>query len=1116
MRTASLALLLGLASAGAAVAAESTLEFDKPTTAIINARHWDQTQQQWLTKPEKQGTLFFDACHRFLLMRFPGCAEAIHEKLAAGHKIASAKLVMTWVDHEFMRLTGYQHRGWALRGKPTPEWHAKAWLLRQAWTSDEKIGPTWNAYINAAVGTAGGGGYWRAGGARNPASDRYARPLGQAGLWETHPTGEIDLTAALTDPAFGPRAGDRLRRLEACGLLIHKAELYDRQYGQNGASIGNARIWIKDPKLVVTFAPAPDAKPGPLPIGINVPALAAKLAATGGDGVPTTRIPANLAQVSRRFHQKPAEVPEWMWQRVQDLRKLRTVNDLRGEFWHLLDDLESGDVERYTKAIDYLLSCPPGYFMGHSHLVYLYPLLCHADILPDVVRYHLSLYFKVRWDPPYEMTTFRHRVGYFGDMATLNHQSQCRAEAILAGEHLGYSDLTMMSRRALSLLNRQMMYDDGTVQEGGDTFYLGISLGGLQSAARFSVDPLTRLKASLGIERILFDATMTYHPGLKRRVSESSRRYRINELLLSQDAPRGVLHTLSKKGVLIETDKLALHIDPVQAARMKKHEKMTEAEKAAGEGILTLNFHACQPDRVALLAPWGADWEHNVIDNKPLPFLTVSTEYLRSLLPNPNYNVTYLGKHYGLGSCNTDVGREWPIVGVWKRDRRDVQRLADLGIMFIWSTMNGLPTVEHQRQVPVLLKRSPITGRLQYKNKMIHVAKPIERKLLGSRKGEPFTGDIRSIGSRVYIYSFAEGRTPQVYVDGRKVERFPVTAKAGQVIAIDEGVSYAGFVPLPCPNDLTRKTEVSIDWKWPLLTLENFILNTEEPLPADAEATWQAIGNATGGWIVELGDVTEHGSFEAFQQHLRAGRLTVGRQDDGDVVAVTYASGKDTLELGFRSSYFRQRKHNYISPLDVFSHQRVNGKYPYPDLGIDMDCPLGQLGRAARLAKGGAVLETIAGQPAMLRIEPISGTTEAVNPFIDPTPLKLTTPEGVVVRSVGPIGCSRITVQPKTHTLRVDYHLPPPEGDRGVERLQADMKKGLHGGPAEWEAPLTKYFRPGVDVRRARRDSARALLVTGFSKPPTVTLNGRPMPGPFPTVARDGRTWYRIPIVVAE
>ncbi len=85
------------------------------------------------------------------------------------------ELVLRYDKHEWLRVTGYRHRGYALKGKPGPKWHAQVWLLRRAWTPDAKIGPTWNAYVNGA-------GWWRQGGARAAAIDRAADPLGKVGI----------------------------------------------------------------------------------------------------------------------------------------------------------------------------------------------------------------------------------------------------------------------------------------------------------------------------------------------------------------------------------------------------------------------------------------------------------------------------------------------------------------------------------------------------------------------------------------------------------------------------------------------------------------------------------------------------------------------------------------------------------------------------------------------------------------------------------------------------------------------------------------------------------------------------------------------------------------------
>ena len=89
-----------------------TLRFDAPMTAMLNARAWDDTHHQWHKgAPDER---YFDAMHRFLLVRFPGSAEAIHAKLADGYTVTAAQLHLTWRKQEWERVEGYADRSWAL------------------------------------------------------------------------------------------------------------------------------------------------------------------------------------------------------------------------------------------------------------------------------------------------------------------------------------------------------------------------------------------------------------------------------------------------------------------------------------------------------------------------------------------------------------------------------------------------------------------------------------------------------------------------------------------------------------------------------------------------------------------------------------------------------------------------------------------------------------------------------------------------------------------------------------------------------------------------------------------------------------------------------------------
>ena len=1053
--------------------AEDALTFDEEMAAVIWARQWNRVQSEWLVNQEQDKPLFFDAVHRFLLLRFPGCAEAIARKLAAGNEIVSAKLVLTWKDQEWLRTGyGYHHRGYRLKDIEPEAWHARAWLLRRPWVADDKIGPTWNAHINGA-------GYWTSGGARDTENDRWPEPLGETPLSEDEPIGTIDVTAALTGTGNQCRLAQRLRDLEACGFLIEKAELATPEAGSWGLSTGTCRVFVADPKLVIVFR---SAKPVnvTLPATVDVLTLAQELKATNSGGQPPVRVPENLEELASQIVAARTDMPDWMKRRVHELRTVPVGEQERNDVgYRFANAFDTGNRDAYQKIIEDLLSEPPGWFRGHSHLDYMIPLVEYDSMLNELLRYHLHKYFESRWLRPFQENDLRVRAGYLNGISTLNLMTQFRAEVALVGDLLDRPDMTVRGHRNISHLNRHMIWSEGTHQERGDTFYLGITLGNLKMLARYAKDPIARLRAELGVEKILFEENTNYHPGLRRRVSRISRRYRIDDLLLRQDVPRGVLHTLSKKGVLIETDKEEVH------------------------GISTVNFHACQPVRVALLAPWGPEWETHAIDDKPLPSWSISTNHVRHRMNPPVHDMTYLGKHYGLSCMDADIGSEWPVLAVWKRTERDVEHLEDLGILWPWPYLNGKLVNYTNQQEPRILETNCPQASLQHHNKMIHVVRPVERVFTHGKLKQ----GIRSFSSRILAYMYAVTKDRGLYVNGDRITDFPVTAKQGDVITLGDGVSYVGLIPLPA-TDLGRNIEVEIRLDHPRLELESFVLNATDPLPDD-DTTWAKLHDASAGWIIEMGDQTEYGSFQKFQAHMQEARVTRRWDADKKVLHVGYTSGSDHLELGVNCGYVRtEQRDRYIEPKDLLADVRVNGQSPWLPIEIDLDSPIGQLGTAARLEKAGAVLETAKGQMALLKVERVTGTYTAVNPFVDPTPLRLTTPEGAVLQTDGPAGMARIHFRPKECKLWIDYRIPPPEGDKAVEMLFQESQT-TH----PW---YQRYFREGVDVTKAHQQSARFLLVTGIKDPPIVLLNNQPLAGPFKTSSADGKTWFRIPIVEGE
>lgn len=1047
-----------------------TLRFDRPMTAMINARRWDETHHQW--HRGDPGELYFDAVHRFLLLRFPGSAEAIHAKLVEGYEIQSARLLLHWTANEWRKAKGYNWRTWAVQDKEAPQWRASVWLLKRPWTDDAQIGPTWNAYINGA-------GWWRSGGAHG-SGDRFERALGAAPLNESNPTAEIDVSAAYREGGFGAAPGERIRAVAQHGFLVHRADISHYLHGEHALSTGAARLWVERPELAVTLRRCGEAAAAAeLPAAFDVRDHAGQLRAQGGDGMPTTIVPANLpALAARLVEARRGELPDWMWKRVEELKNVRHEVAYGPWFSPLVEAMESGDREQYLEAVDAILSRPPGWFHGHQHIEYVLPLTLYAAVLPEVARYHLRRSFEARWQTPLAPDkVFAH--GKITGMGTLNHMANTRPKALLGAEAAGLDWLVQRAQYGLSLLNRQMINNDGFSTEHGDSYYRGITLAPLQAAARFSKDPFMRLKTSLMVESLLFEDISTYHPGLRHRVSRMSRRAGgLYQLLLGQDVPEAVLHTLSREGVLLHMD------EPGDSPHV--------------HGMRVFDLHPTPASRVALMAPWGAEWDANSIDRKPIPFRTVAAAHMfggrhwRMSTVEPVHLTTYMGRNYALASEELPTYSGIPLFGAWRREDRQVEHVEDFGVVLLQGRLN-------EASVSVMDK-TPF-GALQHDNKLLWAVKMPERKFVaeGHRNlPDGVEGGLTSFKAQVALIAYGPEDQREVYVNGSRIADYPVAADHGDVITIREGVTFIGLIPLPA-TDMGRRKEVVIHSEHPFLTLASYVMDRDEPVRGDDDETWAEMQHATAAWAVEFGDEAGYGRFAAFQDHMHKARVVRRPEPDAQVVHLSYESGDDALEMGFRTDWARDRDmwHDQRSPGQVFAYRRVNGAWPWLPAGIYVDNPLGQKGRAELLQKGGASLRTIEGQMAFLRVDPISGTYAGVNPFVEPTPFELKTPEGVEILSQGPLGLGRVAVRPAENKLWVAYVLPPPDGLPGLEQFQQEQPG---------------WFPRGIDVRDVRRLSARALLVKGLAGEPTVILNGEPLCGPFARCGKGGASYIRIPI----
>lgn len=1036
----------------------------------------------WST--DKPGAPVFDAIHRGLLVRFPDAAAKIAAEIGKGRKIQKAELVFDFVDTEYYPMEYILPAGMSFLGdlwvRIPPRWHAVAWALRRPWKADAKLGPTYNANVNGIS-------YWTRFGARNEQDDRHPRQFGPTEVSYKITEGRMDVTPALTDPAFGKTLGERLRAVADQGFIVRKWEAYDARYMPGGYEYGGATggrgIRVKPPRLVVTLVPG-EMKLGALPPAVDI-------AKVPPSGKPTAVVPSDArirAFIERYKLRQPATMPDWQWTRVNELLDL--AYGKKGGF--------PDSVEAYTKWIDHLNSLPYRQFRGHHTPLTTHDYILYSAAMPEAIREHMRRYW-AGWLMPgrgyHELEHNQWHIwtkpenGYYartGDwrgnhsfyresytrfMSTMNFNHMAAAAALFGGRIIGDPESIADGRYGLEhFLLRLWSWYDGTTQESIDHYYLGLTLLNQKAFVDLSPTKLDRMMGESILSKAIGELAGCYHPALRRFIATSGRTG-IAYLLVVNEGPGFIMHVLSRKG--------ALH-DVNNPDRM--------GMPVAG--------HELPPEIVArqeLIGPWAPAWISNIIDEKPLPFeLTATFKQWGAHRKEPLWKRSYLGHDYGLATLDVAVGNQTvPVMAQWRHADKPALNVQDIGTLLM---RYGINTTEfydslyhgttHSNANGSVGTQGGHTAALQYRNKAIVLTSPFRE--LQYPGGRPIPKDVHSLQSSIALANYQKNPVWKIYVDGKPLGALPFKARQSSRITLHDGVSYVGIIPVPA-TDLGRTEEVLItDGGKPVamqgggnaapsLVINSYnFYNANAPLDRKT-ADWTQIDRAYGGFVIELSDRTEYPSFAAFQKHIDAVQLKLRWDDAAGVLHVDCQSGPDRLELGYRPEY--EGSWNRQVPSDrCFPYRRVNGAWPYLPPGLERDTTLSQQGRTGRLEKNQAVLTFQPGRMGYLLTEPISGNCVFSNPLPDPQYMVMDLPGGMRIKADGRLGLMRLTANPRAGTIDVDYALK--EGQTGP-------------------------------------DMADALLVFGAAKMPKATLNGRPC-GPLRQVALDRTTAWVLPLSQAN
>ena len=1044
---------------------------DGATEVVDKGRFGKAPSGVWSPAEREQGepgALVFDAVHRSLLVRFPEAAPRIAAKLNDGYAIEKVELALPfegtelWPRH-YRTPAGlsFLNKKWASN---PPEWHAIAYALRKPWAADPKHGPTYNAYIHGA-------GYWNKYGAQDEQHDRFPHRFGPTEVSHQHTTGRMDVTALLRDKSFGDTLAQRLHVLSHQGLLVRKWETYDASYWSGGyewaTATGPRGILIDTPRLIVTLTPTDEApRPGALPDAPDVPTLAQKLRNNDAGGEPTAVMPTadQIEQYANtRGFRRPDWMPDWQWRHVKQLHAL-------GGAWQYPDTPEA-----YAEWIDKMLGIAPRRWSGFRAVEQAQDYFLYSDTWPAPVRDHWKRYWRA-WLMP-DRTADELVQGYIGQeqaqayydktgdwrgnfsvyrtycyaMGTMNFNHWATAGTLFGGHIIDSDRLVRDGRHGLNrFLLRTWSWYDGSTQESVDHYYLAHSLTAQKMFADFGPQRIDRMMGDMILAKGVEELTSAFHPDLRRFIHPSTRTG-LAYLFAKQEGLQHILHTISERGTL------------------------TDAERETiGNGIPVIgrNLHPGQVALQTLNGPWAPLWARHMLDNKPLPYeMTTAYKEWGSFKKNPLYRRSYQGAHYGLASQDVKVGTKTvPIMAQWRRTAEPVASATDLGTLTLRFGINRTNLLDtlHARyndqgkrtgQNPngLLGREGGFPVALQHRNKMLALTTPYKGVTYDTYTKDKSQDQVRSLQTTLGLFTLQEGAPSwRVYLNGRPVDTLPVTASAGDRIAIHDGVSYLGIIPLPS-TDLGRKQEVRITDQTgepvalqgggegkPALLIEQYLYQSDTPMPEKMKQSAR-VDNAYGGFVIEVGDKTEHGSFAAFQSHLAGADLTARWKEEAQQLDVRYTSAGDTLELGFKPGAKGQQ---------TLAHRRVNGDWPYLPDGLDRDTTLTQQGRTQKLAKNGATLWTEPDRMAYLQTEPTTGTYAAFNPFPDPTLWHMTTPGDVRIEADGRVGLARMVVRPDDGKLSIDY---------AATRKQAD-----------------------------RSDMASALIVRGMGEAPSIELNGEP------------------------
>jgi hypothetical protein len=275
-------------------------------------------------------------------------------------------------------------------------------------------------------------------------------------------------------------------------------------------------------------------------------------------------------------------------------------------------------------------------------------------------------------------------------------------------------------------------------------------------------------------------------------------------------------------------------------------------------------------------------------------------------------------------------------------------------------------------------------GTLQDRNTLLlfYTAKP------GTHYANLVKEKTRRASAAMFLFRWNEG-TEGLYVNREPVRSLPRELAPGDWWFIEDGEVYAAVRPLETTRLRGGKTVLDKRTRHIVLYQDNVAASNIVGL---ADSDWV---KARSGFVVEMGDKEEFGSFARFQDKILSGKVTAD-ESDGYVRHVAYERGDRQLDL---------RWHCYT---EQYTSRRINGREePWPSYAQSPEFAVSDSGK---LAVKNGTLQTSPGKTAwLLGCEP-SHTWVAYQPNPEEAlPLTLECPAGRLTCERFPFGKVALT-----------------------------------------------------------------------------------------------------------